>query len=86
MNKNIVKNILIEYHCGSAKYGWSPLFFFTTMNSGSDWSPRFAIFGDLGNLNAQSLPFLQEEAMQGRIDTILHVGDFAYDMDSVSFL
>jgi hypothetical protein len=55
------------------------------MPLGTDWSPRFAIFGDMGNTNAQSLPRLQEETMLGYYDAILHVGDFAYNMDDVNF-
>jgi acid phosphatase type 7 len=65
--------------------GWSDLFTFTTIKEGSDWSPRLAVFGDMGNKNAQSLPRLQQETQRGHFDTILHVGDFAYDMDTVSF-
>jgi hypothetical protein len=53
------------------------------MPAGSDWSPRFAIFGDMGAQNAQSLPRLQEETLAGMYDAILHVGDFAYDMHDV---
>lgn len=52
----------------------------------TDWSPHFVFFGDLGNTNAQSLPRLQEEAQMGMYDAILHVGDFAYDMDSVTVI
>lgn len=55
------------------------------MPDGTKWSPRFAIFGDLGNENAQSLPRLQDETMLGFYDAILHVGDFAYDMATVQF-
>ncbi len=47
-------------------------------------SSRFAVFGDFGNDNAQSLPRIQQEVQRGRIDAILHVGDMAYDMDTVS--
>ncbi|CAN7999030.1 unnamed protein product [Ixodes hexagonus] len=72
---------LYKYHCGSSQ-GWSSLFSFRAMKSGQGWSPRLAVFGDMGNVNAQSLPFLQEEAQKGTIDAVLHVGDFAYDMDS----
>lgn len=43
-----------------------------------------AIYGDMGNENAQSLARLQEETQRGLYDVILHVGDFAYDMDTVS--
>ena len=46
------------------------------------WSPRLAVYGDLGSDNAQSLPRLQREAQEGLYDAVLHVGDFAYDMDA----
>jgi hypothetical protein len=55
-----------------------------TSSDDSTWTPQLAIFGDLGNENAISLPHLQEEVQRGMYDAILHVGDFAYDMDSVS--
>lgn len=55
------------------------------MPASPDWSPRFAVFGDLGNSNAQSLPQLQEETLLGMYDAILHVGDFAYNMDDVRY-
>jgi len=71
------------YHCGSDQ-GWSDMFWFITSPDESTWSPQLAIFGDLGNENAKSLPHLQEEVQRGMYDAILHVGDFAYDMDSVS--
>ncbi|KAK8760786.1 hypothetical protein V5799_027945 [Amblyomma americanum] len=69
------------YHCGS-RMGWSATFWFRSKNASAHWSPRLAVFGDMGNVNAQSLPFLQEEAQKGTIDAALHVGDFAYNMDS----
>lgn len=71
------------YHVGSP-LGWSDLFWFKTLPSGSDWSPRFAIFGDMGNINAQSLPRLQKETQEGMYDMVIHVGDMAYNMDDVS--
>jgi hypothetical protein len=43
------------------------------MRNDSEWSPRFAVFGDMGNDNAQSLVRLQEETMNGMYDAILHV-------------
>ncbi|KAG8143679.1 putative Purple acid phosphatase protein [Naja naja] len=49
---------------------------------GSSWSPRFALFGDLGLENPQSLSQLQWETRQGWYDAVLHIGDFAYDLDS----
>lgn len=36
----------------------------------------------MGNENAKSLVRLQEETQREMYDAILHVGDFAYDMDS----
>ncbi|KFM71094.1 Iron/zinc purple acid phosphatase-like protein, partial [Stegodyphus mimosarum] len=69
------------YHCGSID-GWSAIYWFTAMQSGTNWSPRFAVYGDMGNVNAQSLPRLQEDVQKGMYDAVLHVGDFAYDLDS----
>lgn len=77
----VLCNITV-YHCGSDQ-GWSDMFWFITSPDESTWSPQLAIFGDLGNENAKSLPHLQEEVQRGMYDAILHVGDFAYDMDSV---
>lgn len=73
------------YHCGSS-CGWSSEFWFHTLPLGSNWSPSIAIFGDMGNENAQSLTYLQEEAQRKMYDAIIHVGDFAYDMDSYNAL
>lgn len=55
-------------------------------NTDANWTPNLAIFGDLGNENAQSLPRLQREAQRGMYDAIIHVGDFAYDMNSQNSL
>ncbi|XP_073248091.1 acid phosphatase type 7-like [Porites lutea] len=70
-----------DYHCGGWD-GWSAVFSFKTFKSGVDWSPRLAVFGDLGSVNAKSLSYLQEETQMGHFDGILHVGDFAYNMDT----
>jgi hypothetical protein len=56
---------------------------FRAMPEGTDWSPMLAVYGDLGNENAQSLTRIQLETQQGMYDAVLHVGDFAYDMDTV---
>ncbi len=68
-----------------SELGWSDLFSFRTLPRGSDWKPRFAVYGDMGNENAQSLPRLQREVQADMYDMILHVGDMAYDMNKVSF-
>ena len=61
------------YHCGGLD-GWSALYYFTALKDGVDWSPRLALFGDLGSKNAKSLSYLQEETQKGHFDAILHVG------------
>ena len=38
----------------------------------------------MGSVNAQSLGRLQRETQMGKYDMLFHVGDFAYDMDTVS--
>lgn len=65
--------------------GWSADYWFKTPPTSDDeWSPQLAIFGDMGNENAQSLGRLQEESQHNMYDAIIHVGDFAYDMDSMN--
>lgn len=44
------------------------------MPEGTDWSPRIVMFGDLGNVNAQSLPRLQSEV--DMYDAVLHIGKY----------
>ncbi|KAI8432465.1 hypothetical protein MSG28_004852 [Choristoneura fumiferana] len=72
-------NTTYVYHAGS-EYGWSELFSFHVPPQGTQWPVRAAIYGDMGNKNAHSLSYLQDEAERGHFDLILHVGDFAYDM------
>ncbi|KAI4902053.1 hypothetical protein NFI96_033108 [Prochilodus magdalenae] len=65
------------YHCGSED-GWSDLFFFTALNESTSFSPRFALFGDMGNENPQSLARLQKETQAGMYDVILHIALFLF--------
>jgi len=72
------------YHVGSDK-GWSNLYRFNALKgTNDDWSPRFAVYGDMGNKNARSMGNLQQETQRGHFDAILHVGDLAYDMDTAN--
>lgn len=64
----------LVYRVGS-DLGWSPIFWFKAIKNGSDWSPRLAVYGDLGNDNSKSLPRLQEDAQSGRFDAIHHNGE-----------
>uniref|UniRef100_A0A8C7SN03 Uncharacterized protein n=1 Tax=Oncorhynchus mykiss TaxID=8022 RepID=A0A8C7SN03_ONCMY len=38
------------YHCGS-EASWSDVFSFTALNESASWSPRFSIYGYMGNEN-----------------------------------
>ena len=60
---------------GSAS-GWSGKYSFRTILNENRQS--FAVYGDLGVVNAQSLARLQRETQLDYYDAILHVGDFAY--------
>jgi len=53
---------------------WSSTFTMTTLNTGTNWSPRLAIYGDMGSTNAQSLSRLINETNAGHFDAILHIG------------
>lgn len=62
--------------------GWSDKLSFTAMPAGTDWSPTFAVYGDMGNVNGRAMARLQQEAQDGYFDAVLHVGDMAYNMDT----
>ena len=67
--------LYLVYHVGSPD-GWSAKYSFRTIPNEDRKS--FAVYGDLGVVNAQSLARLQREAQLDYYDAILHVGDFAY--------
>ena len=50
---------------------------------GNNWSPRLAIYGDMGYVNAHSLNSLRDDVQRGLYDAILHIGDIGYDLDTV---
>lgn len=56
--------------------------FVTAAENQDNWAPQIVVFGDMGNENAQSLRRLQEETQRGLYDAAIHVGDFAYDMNT----
>lgn len=77
---NLEFNTRYMYRAGSDN-GWSQMFSFKTPPAGEDWVLRIAIYGDMGVNNSMSLPFLKEDVAEDKYDMILHVGDFAYDMN-----
>lgn len=66
------------------------MFSFQAMKDGTDWSPRFIVFGDLGVENAMSLKNMQKDAFTGLVDAVLHVGQCCtlalYPHDKLKFL
>ncbi|KAL3312201.1 hypothetical protein Ciccas_009211 [Cichlidogyrus casuarinus] len=42
---------------------------------------RIAVVGDMGVKNARALPEMKDKAVNDQFNLVLHVGDFAYDMD-----
>ena len=66
--------VYVVYHVGGPM-GWSDVYFFVTYPHGTSWSPRIALFGDMGNENAQSLARLQKDTQRGMYDAIFHVGE-----------
>lgn len=44
---------------------------------------RFAVFGDFGLVNDIVMADLTSAAAEGAFDSVLHVGDFAYDFECV---
>ena len=45
---------------------------------------RFAVYGDFGIINDESMTDLIAEAAKGSYDSVLHVGDWAYDLDALA--
>ncbi|KAH9517603.1 Acid phosphatase type 7 [Dermatophagoides farinae] len=58
----------------------SSIFAFKTLKLDENWLPRFAIYGDLGYVNEQSLPYLKKDVEKNMFDVIFHIGDIAYDL------
>ncbi|XP_004396453.1 PREDICTED: iron/zinc purple acid phosphatase-like protein [Odobenus rosmarus divergens] len=78
--RGLLPGVQYVYRCGSSR-GWSRRFRFRALKNGPHWSPRLAVFGDLGTDNPKAFPRLRRDTQRGMYDAVLHVGDFAYDMD-----
>ncbi len=64
---------LIEYKCESDGI-YSEAFKFKAISNSSNFSPRLAIYGDLGHENGVSIPQLTTDVKNGLYDAILHIG------------
>lgn len=65
--------LILVYQCGNGKT-FSKIFTFKALPSGSDFGVRVALFGDMGSVNAQSLPRLLKDVQNDMYDAIFHVG------------
>ncbi|XP_063477269.1 acid phosphatase type 7 isoform X2 [Symphalangus syndactylus] len=70
--RKLLPGVQYVYRCGSAQ-GWSRRFRFRAFKNGAHWSPRLAVFGDLGADNPKALPRLRRDTQQGMYDAVLHV-------------
>lgn len=82
---------LYYYQVGDDTHGWSDTFHFKTLWDASTLHTamqknvphKFVILGDMGDTNDQVNSAVTKEGRDERdIDVVVHVGDFAYDMDS----
>lgn len=65
--------LILVYQCGNGKT-FSKIFTFKALPSGSEFGVRVALFGDMGSVNAQSLPRLLKDVQNDMYDAIFHVG------------
>ena len=71
---------IAEYYVQTGP-GISENFQFRTFDSGSDFRPTVALFGDLGTYYNVSVPKLTKLAKRGEIDLVIQAGDMAYDLN-----
>ena len=69
------------YQCGDGKW-MSDVYTFKAKRTDRSYQPRIAFYGDLGVIHEQIMGKLTTEINKGDFDVILHVGDFAYNMES----
>ncbi|VDK69104.1 unnamed protein product [Litomosoides sigmodontis] len=78
---DLIPGTVYQYHVGS-EYGWSSLYRFKTMRQLTNHEYVYAVYGDLGVVNARSLGKIQQQAQRSLIDAVFHVGDMAYNLDT----
>lgn len=66
--------IFNKFHFGLTRY-------FNIPPNGTNWSPSFILFGDLG-VESHIHTVLADEIRNGKYSAMFHVGDFAYDLES----
>ncbi|EJW79864.1 hypothetical protein WUBG_09227, partial [Wuchereria bancrofti] len=81
----LIPGTIYQYHVGS-EYGWSSIYRFKAMQNLTNHEYIYAVYGDLGVVNARSLGKIQQQAQRSVIDAVLHIGDMAYNLDTVCFI
>lgn len=84
---NLTAGTTYFYQVGSPDGGWSDTLPFQTAaapGTAAQGNFTWAVYGDMGLENEQSMPLLIADVDAGRIDGVLHIGDLAYDLDSDS--
>jgi len=80
--QGLVAGTTYYYVCGSedSRSPWSQVYSFAFQSGAArEGGPVYAIVADFGYYNAESLERLTSEAYDGKFDTLLHAGDFAYN-------
>ncbi|XP_059007280.1 acid phosphatase type 7 isoform X2 [Mustela lutreola] len=62
--RGLLPGVQYVYRCGSSE-GWSRRFRFRALKNGPHWSPRLAVFGDLGADNPKAFPRLRRDTQKG---------------------
>lgn len=86
---------LYTYRVGSGPHLWSKSYGFKGLtpfynasvpnNAPLAYTPRVAIFGDMGigDFSKQTRRLLEAQAHEGSIDAVIHLGDIGYDLDAL---
>ena len=75
------------YIVGDGADVWSDEMKFTTLSDGANEDIiTLAVFGDMGVVNSVSMQALSDEVAAGTVQAVLHVGDYAYNMDEIQGL
>jgi hypothetical protein len=64
---------------------WSSEMRVVTQPDGSEVQ-TLGVFGDLGVVNSQTMQYMSAEVASGEVDLVLHLGDYAYNMDELQGL
>ena len=78
---NLKPNLLYYYRISSGKL-FSEVYHFRSTRNGTNWSPKFMLYGDLLT-SSKSLPYILKEG-KNEYSAVFHLGDFAYDLHSES--